>query len=86
MIVGGGYIGLEMLDCFKCMGVNTVVVDIAPRVLMKTFDEDMVRIVEEELSEARSDALRFGWGEGIRRGWAGALRGHSSIIGSLRIW
>ena len=49
VIAGGGYIGMEMLDCFKCMGVDTVVVDIAPRVLMKTFDEDMVAIVNEEL-------------------------------------
>ena len=51
VIVGGGYIGLEMLDCFKCMGVDTVVVDVAPRVLMKTFDEDMVTIVDEELAK-----------------------------------
>lgn len=50
VIVGGGYIGLEMLDCFKCMGVDIVVVDIAPRVLMKTFDDDMVAVVNEELA------------------------------------
>ena len=49
VIVGGGYIGLEMLDCFKCLGAETVVVDIAPRILMKTFDQDMVAIVNEEL-------------------------------------
>jgi len=51
VIVGGGYIGLEMLDCFKCMGAETAVVDIAPRVLMKTFDQDMTAIVHEELKQ-----------------------------------
>ena len=50
VIVGGGYIGLEMLDCFKCMGAETVVVDIAPRVMMKTFDQDMTDIINEELA------------------------------------
>lgn len=50
VIVGGGYIGLEMLDCFKCMGAETVVVDIAPRVMMKTFDQDMTAIIDEELA------------------------------------
>lgn len=51
VIVGGGYIGLEMLDCLKCIGAETVVIDIAPRVLMKTFDHDMAAIVNEELDK-----------------------------------
>lgn len=52
VIVGGGYIGLEMLDCFKCMAVETVVVDIAPRILMRSLDEDVVQIVSEELARS----------------------------------
>jgi len=69
VIVGGGYIGLEMLDCFTCIAAETVVVDVAPRVLMKTFDADMVAIVNEELTKhgvalAVSDGVRAFEGEG----------------------
>ena len=50
VIVGGGYIGLEVVECFKALGMDTTVVDIAPRVLMTTFDADMSAMVETELA------------------------------------
>jgi NADPH-dependent 2,4-dienoyl-CoA reductase/sulfur reductase-like enzyme len=49
VVVGGGYIGLELVECFKALDMDTTVVDIAPRVLTTTFDEDMTVLVQEEL-------------------------------------
>ncbi len=51
VIVGGGYIGLEVVECFKALNIETTVVDIAPRVLVTTFDADMADIVQQELKQ-----------------------------------
>ena len=49
VVVGGGYIGLELVECFRSLNMEVTVVDIAPRVLMTTFDSDMAALVNEEL-------------------------------------
>ena len=48
VIVGGGYIGLELAEALLTRGLEVTVVERAPSVL-HTLDPDMARLVEEEL-------------------------------------
>ena len=41
VVVGGGYIGLEVAEAFHTLGVETTIVTMAPTVLERTFDPDM---------------------------------------------
>jgi NADPH-dependent 2,4-dienoyl-CoA reductase/sulfur reductase-like enzyme len=48
VIVGAGYIGLEMAESFHVLGLETAVIGRPPQVL-KLFDPDMAKLVQEEL-------------------------------------
>jgi NADPH-dependent 2,4-dienoyl-CoA reductase/sulfur reductase-like enzyme len=48
VIVGGGYIGLEMAEAFRARGLAVIVVEQAPAV-MPTVDVDLGRLLGEEL-------------------------------------
>jgi NADPH-dependent 2,4-dienoyl-CoA reductase/sulfur reductase-like enzyme len=48
VILGGGYIGLEMAETAKKLGMEVSVVEMAPRVI-PTFDEAVSKLVEDEL-------------------------------------
>ena len=48
VIVGGGYIGLEMAEAFHRLGLETAVLEMLPQVL-PNFDADMAGLVVEEL-------------------------------------
>jgi NADPH-dependent 2,4-dienoyl-CoA reductase/sulfur reductase-like enzyme len=48
VIVGGGYIGLEMAEAFKRWGAEVMVIDAAPQV-MRTLDPDMARLVADAM-------------------------------------
>ncbi len=50
IVIGGGYIGVEMAENLIERGVNTTLVEAAPHVLAP-FDSDMVTIVEKELQD-----------------------------------
>lgn len=50
VIVGGGYIGLEMAEAFCALGIDTHLVDAAPQP-MATLDPDMGVLVAETLRE-----------------------------------
>ena len=50
VIIGGGYIGLEMAENLLESGLDVTVVEQAPQ-LLTNFDADMVQIVEEHLSD-----------------------------------
>jgi NADPH-dependent 2,4-dienoyl-CoA reductase/sulfur reductase-like enzyme len=50
VIVGGGYIGMEMADAFRYRGMNVTVVEFADTVLT-TLDPELGRTVEQTLSE-----------------------------------
>jgi NADPH-dependent 2,4-dienoyl-CoA reductase/sulfur reductase-like enzyme len=49
VIVGGGYIGLEMAEALTGLDLEVNLIEMAPRILT-TYDEDMAEIVHEELS------------------------------------
>lgn len=58
LVVGGGYIGLEMADTLSCMlGMELTILEVAPQ-LMATLDADMASIVQKSL-ESRGIAVRL---------------------------
>lgn len=51
IVIGAGFIGLEMADTLNKKEMNVTVVEALPWILPNTFDEDMANIVLEELSK-----------------------------------
>ena len=51
-LVGAGYIGLEIAENLKEMGIRPFVLDMAPQVLAPGFDKEMADYVEGKLVEA----------------------------------
>lgn len=60
VVVGGGYIGLEMAEAFLNWGAEVTIVDVAPQ-LMGTLDPDMAARIVPEL-ERRGVTVRLGLG------------------------
>lgn len=52
VVVGAGYIGLEIAENLKEMGVRPFVLDMAPQVLAPGFDKEMAEYAENKLVEA----------------------------------
>lgn len=52
VVVGAGYIGLEIAENLKQMGVRPFVLDMAPQVLSPGFDPEMAAYVEGKLVES----------------------------------
>lgn len=50
LVIGGGFIGVEMAENLAGLGMNITLVEAAPHILVP-FDEDMVLFIEEELAE-----------------------------------
>ncbi|MBO8142368.1 MAG: FAD-dependent oxidoreductase [Firmicutes bacterium] len=61
VIVGGGYIGVEMADALRERGISVSIMDMADQ-LLTNFDADMARHVEEDL---RSDGVEVHLGDGV---------------------
>ncbi|MCM8745155.1 FAD-dependent oxidoreductase [Thermomicrobium sp. CFH 73360] len=51
VVVGGGYVGLEIAEAFITRGLQTTLLEAAPHV-MALLDSDMAELVERELREA----------------------------------
>ena len=58
VIVGAGYVGLEMAESLREHGIEVTIVDRLPRV-MATLDEDIAALVEQEVRRARRAAARL---------------------------
>ena len=58
VVIGAGYIGLEMAESFHELGLETTVIGRPPQVL-KRFDADMAQIVQDEL-EGKGIRLSLG--------------------------
>jgi NADPH-dependent 2,4-dienoyl-CoA reductase/sulfur reductase-like enzyme len=63
VIVGGGYIGLEMAEAFCARGLSVTIVEMAPQ-LMVNIDEDMSRLV---LAEVEGKGVRVLLNDGLVR-------------------
>ncbi len=62
VIVGAGYIGLEMAESFHARGLKTTVVGRPPQVL-KRFDPDMAKLVQQE---AEDKGIKFSLGDEVQ--------------------
>jgi NADPH-dependent 2,4-dienoyl-CoA reductase/sulfur reductase-like enzyme len=49
VVVGGGYIGLELAEAFHHVGIPTTVVTMMPTVLERTLDPDMADLVSDHM-------------------------------------
>jgi len=49
VVVGGGYIGLEIAEAFEHVGIDTTVVTMMPTVLERTLDPDMAELVSDHM-------------------------------------
>lgn len=67
VVVGGGYIGLEMAEAFVRWGADVTVVDAAPQV-MRTLDPDMAALVTEAMGRHDIDVVTGMGVEGFEPG------------------
>lgn len=63
VIVGSGYIGLELAEAFHTLGIKTTIVEKAARILPR-FDAEMARHVVDHLLE---NGVEFRLGEGLAK-------------------
>ncbi len=56
VIIGGGYIGIEMAEAFLNRSMDVTLIDMAPQ-LIKTFDKDMAHIVYEYMEDTQMKVL-----------------------------
>lgn len=52
VVVGGGFIGLEVAENLKAKGVRVTIVDVADQLLPNVFDPEMARYVRRRLTQA----------------------------------
>lgn len=56
IVVGGGYIGIELSQVFAKLGTKVTIVEYLPRILAQ-IDEDCVGVIERELKESGVDVI-----------------------------
>lgn len=56
-IIGAGLIGLEMTEAFKEIGLQVIVIK-RPGNILRMFDEDIVKLVEDELKEKDVELIK----------------------------
>ena len=84
LIIGGGYMGMEMAEAFSAMGIQVTVVEKMPDIL-GTMDREITDLVENELSRnsvtlIKSDSVVEFTGEGSHV--SGAILGSGVTIGT----
>ena len=57
-IVGGGYIGIELLEAFVKQNLKVTLVEYSPYV-MTTFDEDMSKLIQEQLNSISNNRFKI---------------------------
>ncbi len=73
VIIGAGYIGMEMCEAFRTLGIETQVIDILPRPVLR-WDAEFVKVVLEELSKNQVQFLPSTKPLAIEKGKDYALR------------
>ncbi|WP_456369036.1 CoA-disulfide reductase [Thermococcus sp.] len=49
VIIGGGYIGVEMAEAFAARGINVTLIEKNDRIMAKAFDKEITDVLEEEV-------------------------------------
>ncbi|MGZ8095732.1 MAG: FAD-dependent oxidoreductase [Methylosarcina sp.] len=81
VVLGAGYIGLELAEALQTLGIKTTIVEKASRILPR-FDEEMARHVFDDLLE---NGVELVLGEGAARlqgenGWVSAVETDSGTV------
>jgi NADPH-dependent 2,4-dienoyl-CoA reductase/sulfur reductase-like enzyme len=64
VVVGAGYIGIELVEAFEMSGKNVTLIDGEPRVLSKYLDESFTNILEEDFEKR---GIQLALGESVTR-------------------
>lgn len=64
VIVGGGYIGVELLEAFHKYGKKVTLIDMQDRIIPNYFDPEFTNKVEEKI---REDGIKLQFGEKVMR-------------------
>lgn len=58
VIVGGGYIGIELLEAFVKQGLNVTMVEFAPHI-MSIFDNEISELIKEQILKIHGDKVKI---------------------------
>lgn len=58
VIIGGGYIGIEILEAFVKQGLEVTLIEFAPHI-MSIFDDDISELIEEQVLRLHSDRVKI---------------------------
>src|SRR3990172_1066585 len=84
VILGGGYVGLELAEALVERGLEVTIVERSPAVL-KSLDSDMARLVEEELERKGARVLTGRVAKRIAGTSSGRVEAVELATGSLRL-
>ena len=56
VIIGGGYIGIEMLEALVKQNLNVTLIEYAPTI-MQNFDDDISKLIQEQLNYIQEDCF-----------------------------
>ncbi len=73
VVVGGGFIGLEIAENLKQQGLNVTVIDLAPQIMPNVFDPEMADFAAKHL---RKNGIRVMTGTGLK-----AVLGEECVTG-----
>ena len=76
-IVGGGYIGIELLEAFVKQNLKVTLVEYSPYV-MTTFDEDMSKLIQEQLNSISNNRFEIMTSEIVTE-FSGDINGVKSV-------
>lgn len=76
-IVGGGYIGVELLEAFVKQNLKVTLVEYSPYI-MTTFDEDMSKLIQEQLNSINNGRFEIMTSEIVTE-FSGDLEGVKSV-------
>ena len=76
-IVGGGYIGVELLEAFVKQNLKVTLVEYSPYI-MTTFDEDMSKLIQEQLNSINNGRFEIMTSEIVTE-FSGDLDGVKSV-------
>ena len=76
-IVGGGYIGIELLEAFVKQNLKVTLVEYSPYI-MTTFDEDMSKLIQEQLNSINNGRFEILTSEIVTE-FSGDLDGVKSV-------
>ena len=84
VLVGGGYVGLEIADAMVARGLSVTLLDSAPQIF-SALDADMAKLVEDELSRHGVSVMTNRRVERITSNRSGEVEAVELAAGSLRI-